>query len=141
MAVGQVKRKKTDATIQKLEDALKGGHIRESACAYAGISRTTFYDRMRDDDNFRTFVEDCENYRLHIVEAQKRKLIEWGHRYAIEKELKSKAYKTYWDKSKVEHTGEDGKPIKIDNREGATFEQLEEMRQQYIKTAANKESK
>lgn len=141
MAVGQVKRKKTDATIQKLEDALKGWHIRESACAYAGISRSSFYLRMADDEDFKTFVEDCENYRLHIVESQKKKLIERGHWYAIEKELKSKAYKTYWDKSKVEHTGEDGEPIKIDNREWATFEQLEEMRQQYIKTAATKESK
>lgn len=141
MAVGQVKRKKTDATIQKLEDALKNGSIRESACAYAGISKSTFYLRLSEDEDFRTFVEDCENYRLHIVESQKRKLIELGHRGAIEKELKSKAYKTYWDKSKVEHTGENGKPIQVDNREWLTFEQLEEMRQQYIKTAANKESK
>ena len=90
MAKGQVKRKKTDATVRKLEDALKWGNTRESACAYAWIWRTTFYQWLEADKNFRTRVEDCEEYRIHIVEDQKRKLVEKGYRPTIEKELKSK---------------------------------------------------
>lgn len=98
MAKGQIKRKKTDRNVRKLEEALKGGNTRESACAYAWIWRTTFYQRLDDDDNFRTMVEDCEEYRIKIVEDQKKKLIEKGFRPAIEKELKSKRRDVYWDK-------------------------------------------
>ena len=98
MAKGQVKRKKTDATVRKLEDALKWGTTRESACAYAWIWRTTFYQWLEADKNFRTRVEDCEEYRIHIVEDQKRKLVEKGYRPTIEKELKSRRSKVYGDK-------------------------------------------
>lgn len=98
MAKGQVKRKKTDATIKKLEDALKWGDTRESACAYAWISKPTFYDRMKNDKNFLTWVEDCEEYWIHIVENQKRKLVEKGYWPTVEKELKSRRPKVYGDK-------------------------------------------
>lgn len=98
MAKGQVKRKKTDATIRKLEEALKGWNTRESACAYAWITKPTFYDRLRNDKNFLTLVEDCEEYWIYIVENQKRKLVDKGYRPTIEKELKSRRPKVYGDR-------------------------------------------
>jgi len=62
MAKGQKKRKKTDENVRKLEIALKNGLTRESACVHAGIARQTMWERMRDDPDFLTLVEDSEEY-------------------------------------------------------------------------------
>lgn len=77
---------------------------RDSACSYAGVSRSSFYERMRDDENFRTMVEDAEYYWIYIVEDQKAKLIEKWYRPTIEKELKSRKWDVYWDRQSLDLT-------------------------------------
>jgi hypothetical protein len=104
MAKGQKKRKQTDANVKKLEEALKWWLTRESACAYAWFSRVTLWDWCKRDPDFLTFVEDCENYRLAIVEDAKRKQITSWYRPAIEKELKSKRRDVYGDKQEIDQT-------------------------------------
>lgn len=84
-------------SVQKLLDALKGGLNKESACSFANISKWMFYARVKDPE-FWTLVKDAVDYRIGVVENQKRKLIMKEHRPAIEKELKSRKREIYGDK-------------------------------------------
>lgn len=94
---------KTEANVQKIVDALRAWMTRQSACAHAGISKATFYNRIEADPDFLDLVEDSEEYWIGIVENQKRILIEdKAYRPAIEKELKSKRREVYWDKQEIE---------------------------------------
>lgn len=98
MAKGQVKQKKNQLVLKKLEEAFRWWDTRGSACAYAWISHATLCNRMNEDKEFLKQIEHWEEYRIHVVEAQKKKLVEKWYRPAIEKELKSRRSKIYWDK-------------------------------------------
>ncbi len=49
--------------------ALRYGHTREAACAIAGISRATFYNRLRADEQFKARVEDAEALAVSAAET------------------------------------------------------------------------
>lgn len=92
-----------DGSVNKLLEALKNGLSRSSAIVFAGLCRQTVYDRMDKDITFRQKIEDAEEYRIAIVEDEKRKKIKDEHyRPAIEKELESSKFERYWKKVKNE---------------------------------------
>lgn len=85
-----------NGSVSKLLEALKNGLSRSSAIVFAGLSRPTVYDRMDKDETFRQNIEDAEEYRIAIVEDEKRKKIQDEHyRPAIEKELESSKFERY----------------------------------------------
>lgn len=92
--------------IQKFLDAMKWGLNRDTAISYAWLSRASVYARMKDNENFKTQVEDAEEYRFAIVESEKNKQIRNGYRPAIEKELKSKKRAIYGDKIETDNKTE-----------------------------------
>lgn len=92
-----------NGSVSKLLEALKNGLSRSSAIVFAGLSRPTVYDRMDKYVSFRQNIEDAEEYRIAIVEDEKRKKIKDEHyRPAIEKELESSKFERYWKKVKNE---------------------------------------
>lgn len=93
---------KTEDNVHKIIQALQNGLSRTSACAVSNIPRSTFYTWLEQDEDFRTKVEDAEEYWLWLVEKMKMELIKEKHRPAIEKELKSKRREVYWDKQEIE---------------------------------------
>lgn len=116
MAKGQIKPKMTEDNVQKLIIALQSGKHRSSACVVAGIARTTFYEWLDADENFRTRVEDAEEFWLALVEWKLKEKVEEWYRPAIEKELKSKRREVYGDKldttEKIVQTTIDYKELK-----------------------------
>lgn len=61
----------TDDTISKLIEVFKIGSTDTSACAYAGISRDTYYRRCKEDQVFSDKMEQAKNYAIiaarHVV--------------------------------------------------------------------------
>jgi len=49
-------------TERRLEEALKIGLSDKSACAYAGISRETFYKKIRENDDFSDKMQRARDY-------------------------------------------------------------------------------
>lgn len=126
-------RKMTDPKVAKLMDALKTWQDRDSACAYAEVPRSSFYRRLLDYSEFRTKIEEAEHYWMFIVNNQKRKLINEWYRPAIEKELKSKRRKIYWDK--LELSGDEENPIVTKNLDLSklSLKELDELRKDLLK--------
>ena len=54
--------KLADPLVQKLSSILKIGGTIEEACAYARISKTTYYDWYEKNDGFRTEMDDSSHY-------------------------------------------------------------------------------
>jgi uncharacterized protein YqkB len=59
----------TEATVQKLEQALRRDYTVADACDTSGISRSTFYNRMRRDPVFRDRIALASRYLA--IEARK----------------------------------------------------------------------
>lgn len=116
MAKGQKKWKKTDETILKVVKCLQNWLDRNSACVNSGISRASFHLWINDDPDFKTLVEDAEEFWMWIVESKKKEKIDEWYRPAIEKELKSKRREVYGDKldttEKIVQTTIDYKELK-----------------------------
>ena len=93
--------KKNEEKVQKFVTALQNWLGRDSACAVSWLPRRTMYDWLEGEE-FRTKVEDAEEYRISVVEKAKHDLIKDKHWEAIKHELKSKKYEVYGDKKKVE---------------------------------------
>jgi hypothetical protein len=55
---------RTEETVKKLEEILKLGASDLAACAYAGISRETFYSWIKDDDEFSDRIDNARNYPI-----------------------------------------------------------------------------
>ena len=119
MAKWQVKRKKTDSTVKRLLLSLRNGSSREAACANAKISRPTFYERLKTDEDFLTQVEQAEREWLHEVHNQKKKLIKKWHWWAIEKELESRQREIYGKKQEIDQN--------VSGEVKLTIEQLRQM--------------
>lgn len=47
-----------------------------TACQTVGVSRTTYYEYLRTDKNFKTSIDDIENIALDFVEGQLLKQIQ-----------------------------------------------------------------
>lgn len=96
-------RAKKNGQLAKFFEGLKNGLSRSSAIAYSGLNKDTVYKWMVVDQTFKQKVEDAEEYRIYIVEDEKRKKIQDEHyRPAIEKELESSKFERYWKKVKSE---------------------------------------
>jgi hypothetical protein len=54
----------TEEVSKKLEDVLRLGVNDSAACSYAGISRETFYNHVKDDDDFCDRMDNARNYAV-----------------------------------------------------------------------------
>jgi hypothetical protein len=54
--------KLNDEVVKKLENIFKVGGTVEEACAYAGISKPTYYAWLKEDESFLTKMEAAQHY-------------------------------------------------------------------------------
>lgn len=90
--------------------AKKAGNISKS-CEAANISRRTFYDWMRDDDEFKESVEDIQEGLLDYAESKLLDNIEAGKEQSIFFYLKTRGKKRGFVERQEIQT--DGFPDKI----------------------------
>ena len=55
---------RTEAIVGKLESVLKLGVSDTAACAFAGISRDSFYEWLKNDDEFSDRIENAKNFAI-----------------------------------------------------------------------------
>ena len=95
------------AMIAALEKSLG---IVTSACKIVGISRNTFYNYCKDDEVFKTKVDDIENIALDFAESKLHNMIAAENTAAVIFYLKTKGKKRgYIERNEV--TGADGSQI------------------------------
>lgn len=91
------------AVIEALESALG---VVTSACKKAGVGRTTFYQWLKDDEEFAKQVADIENVALDFAESQLHKQIQDGSAAATIFYLKTKGKKRgYIERQEIAHEG------------------------------------
>jgi hypothetical protein len=97
----------TEHLKKQLIDALtKSLGIVTTACKEVGISRTTFYQYMKDDKEFKEEIESIEDIALDFAESKLHKLIQDGIPAATIFYLKTKGKKRgYIEKQQLEHSG------------------------------------
>ena len=78
------------AVLEALEKSLG---VVTTACKMAGIGRTQYYTWLKEDEEFRSFVEDIENITLDFAESQLHKQIKEGSTAATIFYLKTKGSK------------------------------------------------
>lgn len=86
--------KKSEYIKKQLIDVLeKSLGVVTTACNHVGISRTTFYQYIKDDPEFKKKVEEIEDTALDFAESQLFKQIKEGNTRATIFFLKTKGYK------------------------------------------------
>jgi len=91
------------AVIEALESSLG---VVTSACKKAGVGRTTFYQWLKDDEDFAKQVADIENVALDFAESQLHKQIQDGSAAATIFYLKTKGKKRgYIERQEISHEG------------------------------------
>jgi hypothetical protein len=75
------------AIIEALEQSLG---VVTTACKKVGVGRTTFYQWLKDDDDFKKQVDDINNIALDFAESQLHKQISDGNTSATIFYLKTK---------------------------------------------------
>ena len=101
---------KKKAIIEALINSLG---VVSTACKIVGIGRTTFYDWLKDDKDFKKEVEDIQNVALDFAESELFKQIQNGNTSATIFYLKTKGKKRgYYEKQQLDMTTDD-EPIKI----------------------------
>ena len=53
-----------------IEALIKSLGVVSTACKIVGIGRTTFYDWLKDDKDFKKEVEDIQNVALDFAESE-----------------------------------------------------------------------
>jgi hypothetical protein len=101
---------KTEHHKKAIIDALeKSLGVVTTACNNAGVGRTTFYDWMKEDQDFENEVNDIQNIALDYAESQLHKQIGEGSTAATIFYLKTKGKKRgYIERQEI--TGADGMP-------------------------------
>jgi hypothetical protein len=101
---------KTEQHKKAIIDALeKSLGVVTTACKNVGIGRTTFYDWMKDDQEFEQEVNEIQNIALDFAESQLHKQIGDGSTAATIFYLKTKGKKRgYIERQEI--TGADGMP-------------------------------
>jgi len=101
---------KTEHHKKAMIDALeKSLGIVTTACKNVGIGRTTFYEWMKDDEQFEKEVNEIQNIALDFAESQLHKQIGDGSTAATIFYLKTKGKKRgYIERQEI--TGADGMP-------------------------------
>ena len=102
---------KTIHTKKALIEAMKKNlGVVTMACKEVGISRATYYDYIRKDEDFKAEIEDVKDVAIDFVESQLFKQIKEGSTAATIFYLKCQGKKRgYIEKQEVEHSG------KVDN--------------------------
>ena len=94
------------AILEALEQSLG---VVTTACKKVGIGRTTFYQWLKDDEEFAKQVDDISNITLDFAESQLHKQIKNGNTSATIFYLKTKGKKRgYVERQEI--TGADGMP-------------------------------
>jgi len=94
------------AIIEALEKSLG---VVTTACKIVGVGRTTFYQWLKDDEEFAKQVDDIQNIALDYAESQLHKQIGDGSTAATIFYLKTKGKKRgYIERQEI--TGADGMP-------------------------------
>ena len=98
----------SDIVKKNLLEALeKSLGIVTTACKIVGCARSTFYKYYKDDQDFRTSVDELENLTLDFVESKLHKQIENDNTTATIFYLKTKGKKRgYVERKEVEMTAE-----------------------------------
>jgi hypothetical protein len=98
----------SDIVKKNLLEALeKSLGIVTTACKIVGCARSTFYKYYKDDQDFRTSVDELENLTLDFVESKLHKQIENDNTTATIFYLKTKGKKRgYVERREVEMTAE-----------------------------------
>ena len=92
------------AILEALEKSLG---VVTTACKKVGIGRTTFYEWMKEDEEFRNQVDDIQNIALDYAESQLHKQIGEGSTSATIFYLKTKGKsRGYIERQEI--TGADG---------------------------------
>ena len=101
---------KTEQHKKAIIDALeKSLGVVTTACKNVGIGRTTFYEWMKDDEDFEREVNEIQNIALDFAESQLHKQIGDGSTAATIFYLKTKGKKRgYIERQEI--TGADGMP-------------------------------
>jgi|TARA_R100000951_G_C2637095_1_gene179656 hypothetical protein len=101
---------KTEQHKKAIIDALeKSLGVVTTACKNVGIGRTTFYEWMKDDQEFEQEVNEIQNIALDFAESQLHKQIGDGSTAATIFYLKTKGKKRgYIERQEI--TGADGMP-------------------------------
>tara|TARA_R110002167_G_scaffold69576_5_gene196019 strand:+ start:3934 stop:4293 length:360 start_codon:yes stop_codon:yes gene_type:complete len=101
---------KTEHHKKAIIDALeKSLGVVTTACKNVGIGRTTFYEWMKDDQEFEQEVNEIQNIALDFAESQLHKQIGEGSTAATIFYLKTKGKKRgYIERQEI--TGADGMP-------------------------------
>ena len=127
MAKKEQKTNSIEHTKKALVEALeKSLGVVTTACKIVGISRTTFYQYLKDDPAFAKEVQDIENIAIDFVESQLFKQIKEGNTTATIFYLKTKAKKRgYVERQEV--TGAEGEKIefKIEVVQGKNINPIE----------------
>ena len=96
-----------------IEALIKSLGVVSTACKIVGIGRTTFYDWLKDDKDFKKEVEDIQNVALDFAESELFKQIQNGNTSATIFYLKTKGKKRgYYEKQQLDMSTDD-EPIKI----------------------------
>ena len=101
------KSNKTEHSKKKVVDALeKSLGVVTTACKIAEVSRTQFYQWLKDDEDFAKKVQEIENVTLDFVESQLHKQIKENSTAATIFFLKTKGKKRgYVERQEIEHSG------------------------------------
>jgi hypothetical protein len=100
------KANKTEHSKKKVVDALeKSLGVVTTACKIAEVSRTQFYQWLKDDEDFAKKVLEIENVTLDFVESQLHKQIKENSTAATIFFLKTKGKKRgYIERQEIDHT-------------------------------------
>jgi uncharacterized protein Yka (UPF0111/DUF47 family) len=98
---------KTVHTKKRVIEALeKSLGVITTACKIAEVSRTQFYNWLKDDEDFAKKVQEIENVTLDFVESQLHKQIKENSTAATIFFLKTKGKKRgYIERQEIEHSG------------------------------------
>ena len=84
------------------------------ACKIVGVSRTTFYDYYKSDEDFKEAIDELQNVALDFAESQLHKQIREGSTSATIFYLKTKGKnRGYIERQEIQHDTDTGFNIKI----------------------------
>lgn len=91
---------------QLLEALEKSLGVVTTACKNVGVGRTTFYQYLKDDKEFKQSVDELQDVALDFAESQLFKQIKEGNTTATIFYLKTKGKKRgYIERQEVDHSG------------------------------------
>lgn len=100
------------ALISALEQSLG---VVTTACESAGLSRQTFYDYYKTDEDFKAAADDVENIALDFAESQLHKQIKDGNPTSTIFYLKTKGKRRGYVE-RIEQTGANGGAIQVEQK-------------------------